>query len=85
MTLVRCCGRFVEQPFETSNISSTGVLFKTEIPMEVGSPVEYVLTLAPALGPRKPVRLHCLGKVVRRAEEEAIAATIERYEGPGCP
>ena len=48
--------------------------------MEVGSPVEYTLTLAPAMGPRKAVRLHCLGKVVRHAAAETVAATIERYE-----
>lgn len=81
MTLLRC-GRqaMAEQPFETSNISSNGVLFRTALDMEVGSPVEYTLTLAPAMGPRKAVQLHCLGKIVRRAEAEAVAATIERYE-----
>lgn len=80
MTLLRCGGQAVEHPFETSNISSNGVLFRTGLEMEVGDPLEYILTLAPAMGPRKQVRLHCLGKVVRRAEPDAVAATIERYE-----
>jgi hypothetical protein len=80
MTLLRCGGLPVEQAFETSNISSTGVLFQSGIEMEIGSPLEYVLTLTPALGPRKPVQLHCLGKVVRRTEADSVAATIERYE-----
>ena len=64
----------------TSNISSTGVLFNTGVEVEVGTPLEYTLTLAPALGPRKRVQLHCLGKVVRRGEMNDVAVTIERYE-----
>ena len=80
MTLLRCAGQAVDQPSETANISSTGVLFKTGLPMEVGWPLEYLLTLSPATGLRKPVHLHCLGKVVRQAETDVIAATIERYE-----
>lgn len=80
MTLLRCGGKAVERPYETSNISSTGVLFRTDGEMAIGDPVEYVLTLAPPMGPRKSVQLHCLGKVVRAVESEAVAATIERYE-----
>ena len=80
MTLLRCGGLAVEQPFETSNISSTGILFKAGLDLELGAPLEYTLTLSPAMGPRKQVQLHCLGKVVRRGEMDAVAATIERYE-----
>ena len=81
MTLLRCDGRAVQRPSETSNISSSGVLFKAGEGMEVGSALEYVLTLAPASGVKKKVQLHCLGKVVRRNEaDRAVAATIERYE-----
>ena len=80
MTLLRCGGKAVEQPYETSNVSSTGVLFRADGEMTIGDPVEYVLTLAPQMGPRKQVQLHCLGKVVRHADSEAVAATIERYE-----
>ena len=80
MTLLRCGGQVVQQPFETANISSNGVLFKTGLEMEIGAPLEYLLTLAPAMGPRKQVQLHCLGKVVRHADSSAVAATIERYE-----
>ena len=80
MTLLRCGGQAVEQPFETANISSTGVLFNAGAELELGTPLEYMVTLSPAMGPRKPVVLHCLGKVVRHAEMQAVAATIERYE-----
>ena len=80
MTLLRCGGKPFEQLCETSNISSTGVLFQAGEGMEIGDPVEYVVTLAPQMGPRKQVQLHCLGKVVRRLETEGVAATIERYD-----
>ena len=80
MTLLRCDGQSVEQPYETANVSSGGVLFRTGLEMKVGWPLEFMLTLAPAMGPREAVQLRCLGKVVRRAETEAVAATIERYE-----
>ena len=80
MTLLRCGGHDVGQRLETSNISATGVLFRTGLEVEVGATVEYVVTLAPATGTREQVRLHCFGRVVRRAEAEAIAATIERYD-----
>jgi len=80
MTLLRYAGRPVEQPFETTNISSTGVLFRSGVELAVGLPLEYELTLAPGLGMKRAVRLHCLGKVVRLTEEQGVAATIERYE-----
>jgi hypothetical protein len=80
MTLLRCGGQTVEQPSETSNISSNGILFRSGIAMKIGSPIEYVLTLAAGAGVANAVRLHCLGKIVRHAEPEAVAATIERYQ-----
>jgi hypothetical protein len=72
----------------TKNISSSGVLFTAEREPDLGSPIEYIVTLN-AGGP-KPVNLRCVGKVLR-AELVAsasdkqplayqIAATLERYE-----
>jgi len=63
---------------ETQNLSSNGVLFEIDEDMEPGHSIEYVITL-PSLD-QKPVRLRCLGKVVRRANGSGVAATIERYE-----
>ncbi len=71
----------------TKNISSTGVLFTSSIPADLGGPIEYVITLQET-GPR-PVGLRCVGKVVRSERipangdahrEFEIAATLERYE-----
>lgn len=70
----------------TDNISSSGVLFTAEREPDLGSPIEYVITLNHE-GPQA-VNLRCVGKVlraarVREAAEEPgyqIAATLERYE-----
>jgi PilZ domain len=64
---------------ETRNVSSTGVLFKSEATVEVGQPIEYLITFPKAPGSRAVVRLKCVGKVVRE-HDEAFAATLERYE-----
>ncbi|MEQ1949239.1 MAG: PilZ domain-containing protein [Bryobacteraceae bacterium] len=65
---------------ETKNMSSCGVLFSTPVPIDVGSPIEYMITLPNASGTRVDVRLRCLGTVVRADEDANFAATLERYE-----
>jgi hypothetical protein len=76
---------------ETKNVSSSGVLFTTQAAMQVGEPIEFVITL-PTGAEGHQVRLKCLGKVVRvedvPTEPEAgnghnrtgVAATLERFE-----
>lgn len=81
MQVVRCGAQPLEEFAQTANVSSNGVLFYSDIKPEVGQPVEYVLTLAPEIGKRPPVKLHCMGKVVRYEEDFTLtAATLERYE-----
>ena len=65
---------------ETRNVSSSGVLFTAEIPMDIGESIEYFITLAKAPGTRVDVRLRCVGKVVRSEADSGFAATMERYE-----
>ncbi len=75
---------------ETRNMSSTGVLFATDVKIDVGEPIEYVITLAPSSETPNGVNLHCLGKVTRldapveEWQESAlpfeVAVTLERYE-----
>ncbi len=73
---------------ETKNVSAGGVLFSANIDVEVGEPLEYIITF-----PTHPinggnVNLRCLGKVLRAepngqsSDERAtlVAATLERYE-----
>ena len=50
---------------ETCNISSNGVLFKTDHPIEVGESLEYYVTLPTAPSPNERLRLRCVGKVIR--------------------
>src|SRR5712692_6073031 len=44
----------------TRNISSGGVLFTSEAALDIGGPIEYVITLA-----ETSVSLRCVGKVIR--------------------
>ena len=88
--LVRAGADQVNDTGETMNLSSAGVLFTSRTELEVGAPIEYFITLQPSAGGERAVRLHCLGKVVRRqdsADSEppahpavAVAATMARYE-----
>jgi hypothetical protein len=74
---------------ETCNISSNGVLFKTDHPIEMGESLEYYVTLPTAPSPNERLRLRCVGKVVRstdhpesidHAPNHVLAVTMERYE-----
>ena len=65
---------------ETRNVSSCGVLFRSPKQVEVGAPIEYVITLPKAPGTRVDVRLRCVGTVVRSETDSTFAATMERYE-----
>jgi hypothetical protein len=72
----------------TNNISSSGVVFTTETPPDLGGAIEYVINLNHE-GPLA-VSIRCMGKVLRAnpimAGEDTshgnfqIAATLERYE-----
>ena len=65
---------------ETRNVSSCGVLFTSKVLVEVGSSIEYLITLPKAPGTHAEVRLRCVGKVVRTEDQSRFAATMERYE-----
>lgn len=65
---------------ETKNMSSSGVLFTVGTSVEVGEPIEYLITFPKAPGSKAEVRLRCVGKVLRNDPEETFAATLERYE-----
>lgn len=72
---------------ETCNISSSGVLFKTDHPIDLGESLEYYVTLPTAPSPTERLRLRCVGKVVRVLSEaheappaHVFAVTMERYE-----
>lgn len=84
--LVRNGLRSITGAGETKNLSSGGVLFASDLRIDIGEPIEYVIALTPS----GDLDLHCLGKVMRLdsavrngSEPERpfeLAATVERYE-----
>jgi hypothetical protein len=78
--LVRGGARSLSDLGETRNLSSVGVLFRSEAHLAIGEPVEYLITLPTSPQDGDQVRIHCLGKVVRFARKTEVAATLERYE-----
>lgn len=85
--LVRSGAHPIGKVGETRNLSSTGVLFTTDAEIQVGEPIEFLITL-PTNAEGKEVRLKCMGKVVRfdhshtrePRKTPAVAATLERFE-----
>ena len=71
---------------KTRDVSSSGVYFEFRAPLELGTPLEFILTLPEQITKGSAVRIKCMGKVVRvdhgheDGESVGIAATIERYE-----
>ena len=65
---------------ETKNVSSSGVLISSDTAVEVGAPIEYLITFPRPTGSRTDVRLRCVGTVMRQEPESKFAATLERYE-----
>ena len=71
---------------QTRDVSSGGIYFEYESHLEVGTLLEFVLTLPGEFTKGNSVRIRCMGKVVRvdkTSEQDnhvGIAATIERYE-----
>ena len=69
----------------TRDVSSSGVYFHFASPLDVGTALEFVLTLPEEMTKSAPVRIKCMGKVVRvdqgqETSDIGVAATIERYE-----
>ena len=82
---------------QTRDISSGGVSFLTGDGVDVGGRIEYIITLSGRVpsgsgsggntpsGGTPPVRIRCLGKVLRSQRAEGggpyeVAVTMERYQ-----
>lgn len=72
-----------EHILETENISANGVLFKTELEMPVGSPVDFEISLpSDVVGADADVRLDGRGRVVRNCNENGtrgLGVVIDEY------
>ncbi len=69
---------------ESKEVSSRGLYFYLPKEVRSGSPVEIVMTLPHEVTLAGPVRVRCLGRVLRTHQEAGsivgVAAAIERYE-----
>lgn len=83
MTLRKAGSKNDERPAETRDVSFRGLYFMTEDGVEVGSQIEFVLTLPKQITLATDVHIRCTGLVVRVEPLEGrsgVAAQIERYE-----
>jgi hypothetical protein len=68
---------------ETEDISANGLLFRVETDLAVGSSIEFTIAMpASVLGAPVDMRVRCLGRVVRKREEDGqsiVAAIIDEY------
>src|SRR6478752_6415607 len=78
LSITRTGAKQVATPGSTKNISSSGVLFTTGAPPDLGGPIEYVITLS--LAAPRPVNLRCMGKVVRSARMRVNGQDHRFYE-----
>jgi hypothetical protein len=85
LQIVQLGDQRVNRTEKTRDISSGGVCFLTPNDVEVGGRIEYLITLS---GSNPPVRIRCLGKVLRSlrppsadgAPQFEVAVTMERYQ-----
>jgi hypothetical protein len=71
----------------TGNLSAAGVYIRADASMEIGSPVEFEITLPPDVtGGQENVTIQCKGRVVRTdptgssADGKGVACVIDSYE-----
>lgn len=69
----------------TRDVSAHGVFFYLDADVAEGSPIEFTLTLPPAITLTECIKVHCIGKVVRVTSKDknskvGIAAAIETYD-----
>ena len=71
----------------TENLSAAGVYIKADASLDIGSPVEFEITLPPEMtGGKENVVIQCRGRVVRSddpagdSSERGVACVIDSYE-----
>jgi hypothetical protein len=85
LQIIQLGGQRVNRTEKTRDISSAGVCFLSPTSVEVGGRIEYLITLS---GANPPVRIRCLGKVLRSRQpvdatggpQFEVAVTMERYQ-----
>jgi hypothetical protein len=85
MIVTRAGGEDADFAGVTKNISSRGVLFTAGANPNLGTAIEYTIALNLNKEETQPVKLWCIGKVIRSEQTPDhlafhVAATLERYE-----
>jgi hypothetical protein len=73
----------VEQAGQTRDVGFRGLYFMTNAEYELGSEIEFILTLPKEITQSGDVNIRCRGRVVRTepgSDNRGVAARIERYE-----
>jgi len=73
------------QSAQTRDVSARGICFFVDSAMDVGSGIDFTLTLPPEITLTESIRVRCRGKVLRVEDSApegkvAVAAVIEEYE-----
>jgi hypothetical protein len=83
MTLRKTGSKGGEKKAETRDVSFRGLYFMTDNGVEVGSQIDFILTLPKQITLATDVHIRCTGLVLRVEPHEGatgVAAQIERYE-----
>lgn len=68
---------------QTRDVSSRGVFFYVNSGLKEGAAIEFVMTLPSEITSADPIRVRCLGKIVRldqMTEKLGVAVAIEKYD-----
>lgn len=83
LTLREVGGSTGEWHGETRDVSFRGVYFFTDTGFEIGSRIDFVLTLPKRITLATDVHIHCAGLVVRvepHNGQSGVAAQIDKYD-----
>ena len=67
----------------TRDVSSRGVFMYLDAELAEGVSIEFIMTLPPEVTLGSPVRVRCVGRVLRveaKGREQGAAVAIERYD-----
>jgi hypothetical protein len=67
----------------TRDVSSRGVFMYLDSEISEGAPIEFVMTLPTEITLADPIRVRCIGKILRVAgaeQEQGVAVAIEKYD-----
>jgi hypothetical protein len=72
-----------EQRGKTRDVSFRGLYFMVDAEYDMGSEIEFILTLPKEITLASDVNIHCYGQIVRVEPQQSgrgVAARIDRYE-----